>query len=50
MRPGYLERSFVILIAEDGTATSSAEADVKTAGPPDVSNRESADAVLRVWR
>ena len=39
MRPGHLERGFVILVAEDGTTMSGAEADVETAGPPDVSNR-----------
>ncbi len=50
MRPAHLERGFVILVAEDGTTTSGAEADVETAGPPDVSNREGADATLKFWR
>jgi hypothetical protein len=50
MRPAHLERSFVILVAQDGTTTSGAEADVETAGPPDLSNREGPDAILRFWR
>ena len=50
MHPAHLERSFVILVAQDGTTTSGAEADVETAGPPDVSNREWADVTLRCWR
>ena len=39
MCPEHLERGFVILVAKDGTTTSSTEANVETAGPPDVSNR-----------
>ena len=50
MRPAHLERSFVILAAEDCATMPRNEADVETAGPPDLSNREGPDATLRFWR
>ncbi len=38
MHPGHLERDFMILAAQDGTATSGVEAEVETSGTPNFSD------------